>query len=150
MLGRLVVPLMFVTGCVSTYVDAELQPYVSSYHRWLNHHCMNIRSTPIIRFSDDLAYPIIGRCLYVFGMPYSIDVKRSWWKRATEVERRALMIHELTHCALDVDHMSWGVMVTEMPRYTVSTFEADIDLLFHQLDELHLVHCLPGKYVPDP
>jgi len=62
-----------------------------------------------IGFVDELKGEAVANCVYypINASKNFIKVKRSWWKGATDILRKALIYHELGHCAiLYYDHIN--------------------------------------------
>lgn len=44
----------------------------------------------------------LGECY--MGNPWSINLRKSWWDAANDMDRRGVVYHELTHCVYNLEH----------------------------------------------
>lgn len=142
---------ILLTGCAHvSYMDPEFKPYVDSYDKWASAHCLPTKNIALIYFKPDLVYPNVGVCaIYVEGLR-TIGIHKTWWDTSPEFSRRAVLVHELLHCHLEIDHLPWGIMAPSLGEYNHYLYNADIDLLLFQLEELNYIGCWPSTPTEDP
>jgi len=95
-----------ITGCQKKVrvpsSDASLIEYAKVI---VNEAPVQMRLDYAVYFVDDLEENVIGTCRIIDGIPLEVIIKRSWWASASELERYALMAHEMTHCSLGLAHV---------------------------------------------
>lgn len=99
------------------YVDNELNPYVYEYKQLYRHGCGKELEEPykyMVKFAN-LPSPIVGLCQNL-NVSMVILIDPDYFKKYTEVDRKSLMFHELSHCHLDKRHVdnSKNYMYDEM------------------------------------
>lgn len=106
----LLLPAILLTACGMTpslYVESELKPYVDwvleeAHARGVNLGINNYDTS--IRFIQEFEEPeVVGQCQWR-GSVRRIYVLKSYFDSASELERGALMFHEVGHCFLDYGH----------------------------------------------
>lgn len=91
-------------------IEPEFIGYSKLYNTLASFHGLSFKNTVTIGFSTikpknkDVSY--IGYCSY--GKNFrEIDVDQGYWEKASELTRRSLIFHELTHCYCTRGH-DWG------------------------------------------
>jgi hypothetical protein len=87
--------------------DSELYPYYKDFMAFSKKKCSKIE-TPnqfLLTFGT-LKNDQIGLCYTYPFNKREIFIDESYWGIATEIEKRQLIYHELTHCILDKDHVN--------------------------------------------
>lgn len=89
-------------------VDPVLNPFFDSYQTIMHSYCKDgqyIKPRNLeIKFTD-LDYPTIGMCSYNYFGSHKIEIDKTFWKYASEDDRRNVMWHEQTHCFFHVGHV---------------------------------------------
>lgn len=87
--------------------DTDLYPYYKDFMTFSKKKCNKIE-TPnqfLLTFGT-LKNDQIGLCYSYAFNKREIFIDEAYWNNATEVEKRQLVYHELTHCILNKDHVN--------------------------------------------
>ena len=126
--------LLFLSACgtpnVVNYpvtIDKEFVPYIEQYRldkfRFTQSSTNEI--TAIFRSSPDSSY--IGTCFIGYGTRW-IEIDPSSWFNMTDSEKYILMLHEMGHCDLNLDHTP---DISIMNEYLLSDWQFDQDREFY-------------------
>jgi uncharacterized protein (DUF2164 family) len=92
----------------------------------------------------DMEPPKVGKCFYGKGI---IQLDNTYWAKADDMEREALILHEVGHCTFNlIEHTSSGIMratVLSSAEYTAHRNELTRE--WQQQIESKLEHGLPKK-----
>lgn len=80
-----------------TYIDQEFVKYVELFE---NRYKMSVHAT--IVFKDIVDEDVAGQCTYSY--PRLIEIDTPYWLDIDEYGREQLVLHELGHCILNLDH----------------------------------------------
>ena len=148
--------MLVVLGCTKeeqliriSNVQSELIPYFRTFEHEAQARGVLIDASfseieaRIVAINDG---NVIGRCRYNSHHPNAINIDRSYWERASELDREMVVFHELGHCYLDRGHTerttSSGICLSLMAsgtgdcwlQYVESTREYYLDELFSGLE----------------
>lgn len=87
-------------------VDKEFVSYNDIYDSYVRLYCFDAQVPIYLQVSikfDNLETPTIGYCQHTLS-GYKIRIDKSFWDRATDLEKETLMFHEKAHCVLSVMH----------------------------------------------
>ena len=80
--------------------DVAFSPYLATFVLDARHYNVSCIYTDVMQFESDMKEEWAGYCTPI----QKIAINTSFWKYASETERRTLIYHELGHCALGLDH----------------------------------------------
>lgn len=87
-----------------SYIDPEIAPYVDIYREYkadrLGIH--GIRKMNI--FFAEQEYPRVGVCVKWSNGDFDIQIDKRYWDYASDLDREVLILHELGHCDLGLEH----------------------------------------------
>lgn len=95
--------VVLLSGCAGfravqgIYIDKEFDSYVQTFET-----TYNIPVNVSIMFKDIADDTIAGQCWY--SEPRKIEIDTPYWNEITELGREQLIMHELGHCVLNLDH----------------------------------------------
>lgn len=97
--------LLFLTIPIKK-IDNEFLPYYNSFFKSVNKNCKKI-SPPnqLIMIFKNLSNEEVGLC-YLFSHKKQIYIDRFFWENSNDNEKKQLIYHELTHCILNIHHVS--------------------------------------------
>jgi hypothetical protein len=107
-------------------IPKALKPEVDGFLKLAKDRKITFKNQVTIGFTDINEGDVVGLCHYG-GYFREVDIDRSYWKRATSLERLVLVRHELTHCYCQRGH-DWGnghVYELISPYFTV---KSDLEL----------------------
>lgn len=81
------------------YIDPKFDSYVQTFETRYN-----IAVDVTIVFKDIADEDVAGQCWYYTNRPRVIEIDTPYWEEITEPGREQLIMHELGHCVLDLDH----------------------------------------------
>lgn len=84
-------------------VDPKAQKLVDDYLQLSKEHHFTFQNEVTIGFKEITQGAIIGLC-NSGGTWREIDLDSGWWMTNSDMERRMLIFHELTHCYCGRDH----------------------------------------------
>lgn len=88
-------------------IDPALKGYYDYYQELKNEVCPSLKLYKPAKIIIDFGMksgPYIGIC-YRSNIGFHITVDRQWWDHEDEQDRFQLMMHELSHCMLGLDHI---------------------------------------------
>lgn len=92
-------------------VDPELQGYVNEYYTLLGQYCpnkkYNITKHYHIYLTKNVGYEAdtIGMCSRLI-LGFDVQINRAFWNKASLIDRRQLIYHELAHCLIFKPHVN--------------------------------------------
>jgi hypothetical protein len=93
-------------------IDPILKPYVDRFVNQSNHYVtqedikdLTVGFKTYPKPEDEHSSFVIGTCWYLLG-GNEIDINKKWWNSpyTSEIEKEAVMMHELAHCVLYRPH----------------------------------------------
>lgn len=78
-------------------IDPELKPYVDDYFNLSKRYNLEFKGSVSMGFKKIDREPVIGTC-YISSGFREIEIDKPYWDRASFIQRKALVFHELTHC----------------------------------------------------
>jgi len=87
-----------------TFVDPELQPYFDRYVEYKLEYLGTDRTRAIDIFFESLPGNAIGKCTLYSSGEREIRIDPDFWAFNSDADRELLMMHELGHCDLNLDH----------------------------------------------
>lgn len=96
-------------------IDEQLKPYQTEYFNLIKYNCPTLEffypSRVEIKFGD-LPEGVIGLC-EANSVKFKVTIDEEFWNRKEvlvdkESDRYQLVMHELTHCMLRLDHIDIG------------------------------------------
>ena len=122
LLNCLVIPLVL-EGCYAAmpfqYTNYDLKPYYDDYMIMVKERCRSNqyfhpnKMILIIKnikqnkdYNPNTDGRIVGECTYLPSTFFEIDVDKQTWEYLTELDRKAIMFHELRHCVFMIDNHS--------------------------------------------
>lgn len=81
-------------------IDTELKPYVADYRNIIGKDVLSHRFKRLSVNFSDIEGNILGRCFWLIGGGYEIEIDRNWWNLSstTQIDKKFVMYHELEHC----------------------------------------------------
>lgn len=79
------------------YIDPKFDSYVQLFE-----NTYGIEVNVSIVFKDITDEDVAGQCWYT--TPRKIEIDTPYWNEITELGREQLILHELGHCVLNLDH----------------------------------------------
>ncbi len=129
----LVVPFAFLlTGCgPGVHIDPELRAYYLDF-KGLVGEVEQIAGDEVEKDDEDNytieftksfgdEFEVIGECTSNW-QEWKVRLLRSFWDKATPLQRAALAYHEFSHCLLDLDH-------TRKPNHYMNEYMPDVDAM---------------------
>lgn len=97
--------LLFLTIPIKK-IDNEFLPYYNSFFKSVNKNCKKISPPNQLTITfKDLSKEEVGLC-YIFPHKKQIYIDKFFWEYANDNEKKQLIYHELTHCILNIHHVS--------------------------------------------
>jgi hypothetical protein len=91
-----------VIGCgpVRVVYPTEMAQYYEDFSRIIGPSRV---TSGTMQFEDDSFFEgnVIGLCVKPALGGWTVHIKQSMWTKSSEVYRKAVLFHELTHCVLD-------------------------------------------------
>jgi hypothetical protein len=87
-------------------VDPKAVPIVDEYRLLAGKKNIKFTHTVTVGFTDINHGRVVGVCYYGDGWR-EIDVDNRYWNNSSDITRRTLLFHELTHCYCSRKH-DWG------------------------------------------
>lgn len=81
------------------YIDPKFDSYVQLFE-----NTYGIEVNVSIVFKDIADEDVAGQCWYYTNRPRMIEIDTPYWNIISEAGREQLIMHELGHCVLDLDH----------------------------------------------
>lgn len=110
-------------------IDKEAFPYYSEYVSLIPEYCQQRQMPSKLRIAfmsnkdlvDYIRVPdAIGVCVEAPIGTHTIFLNKDWWDKADGHGREQLVMHELSHCILDKDH------VDDYKNYMYPSYNAEI------------------------
>lgn len=102
----LILVLFFLIGCASVKQDISLRPHVSLFEK--NCKCrVNIPIKIVSIPQTEKDKKTLGVCYgFKLAPPFfrSIHIDKDYWEGASFYQRESTVLHELAHCAWDLEH----------------------------------------------
>ena len=101
-----VISLLFFLTVPIKKIDKEFLPYYNSFFNKIETTCPKIKKpNQLIMVFNKLQNEEVGLC-YIFPHKNQIYIDSVFWRYATDDEKKQLIYHELTHCILNIHHVS--------------------------------------------
>ncbi len=100
---KLLLLLILVVSCASLpdmIHKSELEPYMNYFDKNIVDH--GDVSIMFDIYEDDSS--VLGTCYYMIISPNYITINVDEWPKLTDLERKALVLHEGAHCVCLLDH----------------------------------------------
>ncbi len=129
----LVVGLLFMLACeyepeILIYsIDPELQPYLDRFYKEAESRGLVFEKENLeMKFSDELKEDVCGQCLSpkknrVGQLTVEINRSGECWTAEADLNKEALVFHELGHCLLNRDHAN-KVFDSGAPKTIMTTY----------------------------
>lgn len=130
---ELIVTLVFMAANPLSGVDQTLMPYFDSFASEIGAPAIEIPAG--FANLEELEPGVIGVCITI-GEDKFMYFDQAFWDKANEDQRKALVNHELGHCALDLPHDN--TQVDECPA----------SLMYPSLTSNYCLTEYPERYSP--
>ena len=84
-------------------VDPQIAPYVAQWTSLAKDHGLKFDRAVSIGFMNINNGLVIGQCNFGFGFR-EIDIDSNYWANSTQINKMAMVFHELGHCKCDRGH----------------------------------------------
>lgn len=109
---------LFITSCAKENsenlvieeltIDEELAPYFERFvaEGAIRGHEIDLVAKQIEGFLIDIAEEnVIGQCSHSASTTRKVNIDRTYWNTATDLEKEFVVFHELGHCYLERSHL---------------------------------------------
>lgn len=102
-------------------VDTEFMPYIERYKDDKFHFTQNSTNRISITFRSSPDNSYVGVCFIGYGTRW-LEIDPEYWFNVTDTDRYILILHEMGHCDLNLDHSTDHSIMNE---YLLSDWQYD-------------------------
>lgn len=98
---------LILSSCGNSYSISGFESYVNEFVEYGKTKNKKIETYELsIGFgkSEEFEEDVIGICYIYESGDKDIAIKKEYWDKANEIQKKVLMFHELGHCLLGLDH----------------------------------------------